>query len=133
MWVLAACGGGEPTTCSPAGTFSAPFTTGIKSSSGNLMLAISSSPTSPPQRGNGSLHYLITDASGNPVDGLTLTVVPWMVQMGHGSSINPCVLAKGHGVYEVNNVYLFMAGEWQLKTTVSGGATDSFAPTVQVN
>jgi hypothetical protein len=146
MAALAACGGsngvlvpdlpdgGDPTICGPGPSFSgAPFMAGIKSSSGTLTLAIKSSPTSPPQRGDGSLEYIITDASGQPVDGLTVTVVPWMVQMGHGSSITPCVLSMGNGVYVVNQVYLFMAGEWQLKTTVSGAATDTFAPTVQVN
>jgi hypothetical protein len=133
---LAACGGAptDPNACDTNPGFSgAPFMTGIKSTSGNLSLTIKSSPTSPPQRGNGSLEYLITDSSGNPVDGLTVSVLPWMVQMGHGSSITPCVMSEGNGVYVVNNVYLFMAGEWQLRTTVSGPTTDSFSPTVQVD
>ncbi len=107
--------------------------TGIQSSSGSLTLSMASSPTSPPQRGTGSLKFVITDAAGAPVDGLTLTVVPWMVQMGHGTSIAPCVVPNGNGEYVVNDVYLFMAGEWQLQTTVSGTATDTFAPTVQVD
>jgi len=132
--LLSACGGSASGTCDTSSSFSgSPFMTGVKSSSGNLTLALSSAPTSPPQRGNGSLEYLITDASGRPVDGLDLTVVPWMVQMGHGTSVSPCVVPKGNGVYQVNGVYLFMAGEWQMQTTVSGAATDSFAPTIQVN
>jgi hypothetical protein len=106
--------------------------TGVQSSTSNLTLSINSSPSSPPRRGYGSLEYLITDSSGAPVDGLTLTVIPWMVQMGHPSSINTCVRARGNGVYVVNDVYLIMPGEWMFKTTVSGSQSDSFAPTLQV-
>jgi hypothetical protein len=53
--------------------------------------------------------------------------------MGHGTSITPCVQPKGGGIYVVNSVYLYMAGEWQLQTSVTGAATTTFAPVVQVN
>ena len=116
-------------------TFSgAPYLTGIKSSSGNLTLSISLDPaTTPPERRCFGVQYVVTDSAGNPVDGLELSVQPWMVQMAHGSSIVPTVTAKGQGIYVLTSVYLYMAGEWQLQTGVDGGATDTFTPTIQVD
>jgi hypothetical protein len=131
---LGACGGSDSATCDTNPSFTgAPFLTGIKSSSGNLTLAMRSAPTSPPQRGCAAIQYTITDSSGNPVDGLTLNVVPFMVQMGHGSSLATSVSAKGQGVYVVTSVDLFMEGQWQLQTQVSGNATDTFTPSFQVD
>ena len=133
--VLAACGSGTPPVCNPDPTFSGPpMMTDVKSASGNLNLALSSDPnTSPLVRDCLAFQYLITDSSGQPVDGLTLQVVPWMVQMQHGTSVQTTVTAKGQGIYVVTSVDLFMEGEWRLQTSVSGAATDSFAPTFQVN
>jgi hypothetical protein len=67
------------------------------------------------------------------VDGLSLDVVPWMVDMGHGTSLTPTVAAQGQGIYVVTYVYFSMEGRWRLQTTVSDGGMDSFAPTIQVN
>jgi hypothetical protein len=134
LLTLAACGGSDSATCDTSPSFSgAPFLSGIKSSSGNLTLSVRSAPTSPPQRGCGAMQYTVTDSSGNPVDGLTLDVVPFMVQMGHGSSLSTSVSAKGQGVYVVTSVDLFMEGQWQLQTSVSGAATDTFTPSFQVD
>jgi hypothetical protein len=130
---LAACGGSTP-VCDTHPSFSAPpFLSSVKSSSGNLTLSVASAPTSPPQRGCAALQYVITDSSGKPVDGLTLQVVPWMVEMNHGSSLTTSVTAMGQGQYVVTSVDLFMEGDWLLKTDVGGAATDSFAPAFQVN
>jgi hypothetical protein len=139
LWVLAllaplaACGSSAP-VCNPDPTFSGPpLMTGLKSTSGNLNLNVSSDPdTSPLVRNCFAFQYVITDSSGQPVDGLTLSVEPWMVQMSHGSSLTPVVTPMGNGVYQLTSVYLYMEGEWQLQTTISGSA-DTFTPTVQVN
>jgi hypothetical protein len=130
---LAACGGSTP-ACDMNPSFSAaPFLTGVMSGSGNLTLSVASAPTSPPQRGCAALQYVITDSSGKPVDGLTLQVTPWMVEMNHGSSLTTSVTAMGQGKYVVTSVDLFMEGDWLLKTDVGGAASDSFAPAFQVN
>jgi hypothetical protein len=132
--LLAGCGSSAP-ACNPSPTFSSPpYLTGIKSSSGNLTLSVSLDPAStPPEQRCFGVQYVVTDSSGAPVDGLELTVQPWMVQMGHGSSVVPTVTAKGQGIYVLTSVDLFMAGEWQLRTGVDGGVTDTFSPTIQVD
>jgi hypothetical protein len=143
LLALAACGSSDAATCDTNPSFSSDaFLTGIKSNSGSLTLSVRSAPTSPPQRGCGALQYAITDSNGNPVDGLTLDVVPWMVDMGHGSSITPIVTAQGQGEYLVTYVDLYMPGKWQLQTSVyADGASsdagsspsDTFGPSFQVN
>ncbi len=91
------------------------------------MLAHGTTPT----RGNQSMQLIVTTTAGAAVDGLTIDVVPWMPAMGHGTSLVPQVTALGSGVYEVDDLDLFMAGLWQLRTTF-GQPADDAAPEVEV-
>ena len=75
-----------------------------------------------------SVEYRITNADGQPVDGLVLSVVPWMPDMGHGASIEPMVSAVGGGRYVISNVELFMPGRWELRTSITGPSEDRAAP-----
>jgi hypothetical protein len=105
----------------------------VASSSGALQLAVFTDPQ-PPASGKVTVRYVITDVSSSrPVEGLSISVVPWMPAMGHGTSVTPTVSPLGAGVYDVSNVYLFMPGEWQLRTTLAGGANDSAVPSFTVN
>jgi hypothetical protein len=100
----------------------------MSSKSALFSIAVRTAP-SPPTRGDQSVEYTITDAStGKVVPGLTLDVVPWMPIMDHGTSIVPSVTETTPGTYLVSNVDLFMAGEWALRTTISGPAGDAGAP-----
>ncbi|HUJ56895.1 MAG TPA: FixH family protein [Kofleriaceae bacterium] len=82
-------------------------------------------------RGNHSMQLDVTSASdGSPAMGLTLAVVPWMPAMGHGASIKPTVTELGDGAYQIDDVDLFMAGLWELRTTIE--PTDYVAPSLQV-
>ncbi|MGO8970130.1 MAG: FixH family protein [Myxococcaceae bacterium] len=104
----------------------------VTSASGALQLAVFTNPQ-PPTDGDVAVRYVITDvASSQLVDGLSLAIVPWMPAMGHGTSVVPSVSAAGGGVYNLTNVYLFMPGQWQLRTAITGGATDSAAPDLMV-
>jgi hypothetical protein len=141
LWVLvllaplAACGSNAP-VCNPDPAFSgAPLMTGFKSASGDLTLSLTPDPNSDPLARNCfAFEYVVTDSSGNPVDGLTLQVQPWMVEMGHGSPLTPTVVAKGQGVYVLTNVDLYMPGDWLLQTTVKGSVLDdTFSPKVTVD
>ncbi len=98
-----------------------PFAT-VTSSSGTLHVALRSSPQ-PLAVGNDDLQLEITDASGAPRDGLTVTVKPWMPAHDHGSS-ETTVTAQGGGKYLVTNVYLYMSGVWQLQLGFSGPVHD---------
>jgi hypothetical protein len=66
------------------------------------------------------------------VTGLSLDVVPWMPAMGHGSSTVPSVRDEGDGIYVVDHVVLFMPGQWDLRTAVSGALVDKLDVSVDV-
>lgn len=128
-FALTACGGSG--SGSTAGGFAGdPFLT-VQSDSGALTLALRGDP-SPPARGSDAVQLTVTDASGQPVDGLTLAIQPWMPDMGHGSSVSPSVTAKGSGVYEVDDLYLAMPGTWQLRTTITGSVSDHATPSFTI-
>jgi len=108
-----------------------PFAT-VTSTSGALQVAVRLSQQ-PPAAGNLEAQLTITSMTGNtPVDGLELQMVPYMPQMHHGTSVTPEIMAEGGGKYLVTNLYLFMPGIWELKTTVTGAKADSVDPQFEV-
>ncbi|HTR51856.1 MAG TPA: FixH family protein [Kofleriaceae bacterium] len=89
--------------------------------------------TSKLTRGDYSLQYVFTNTSdGSPVDGLTMTIVPWMPAMGHGTPIIPMITPLGGGAYQLDDVDLFMPGLWQLRTTTTAMQADQVEPALQV-
>jgi hypothetical protein len=86
----------------------------------------------PPPRGTFNVILDIKDGAGNPVDGLTIDAVPWMPAMGHGSSIRTNVSAEGGGRYAIGNVGMFMPGDWELRLTMSGGASAHATPIIPI-
>jgi len=114
----AACSSASP-PAEVVGFTASPLVTAT-SAGGSLSVDVRTSPQ-PPIEGLQEAQVVVTDtASGQPVDGLSLTVVPWMPAMGHGTSLVPTVTAKGNGVYEIDQLSLFMAGEWELRLTFDG-------------
>ncbi len=101
---------------------SAPYAT-TQTPSGAYTIALRTAPSQPPPRGEMDLLLSVSDGAQQPVDGLTLGVVPWMPAMGHGSSIAPIVTARGGGDYLVTNVVLPMPGTWELRVSGAGGDT----------
>jgi hypothetical protein len=89
--------------------------------------------TSKLTRGDYSLQYVFTNTTdGSPVDGLTMTIVPWMPAMGHGTPIVPMITPLGGGAYQLDDVDLFMAGLWQLRTKTTAMQSDQVEPALQV-
>ena len=60
----------------------------------------------------------ITSEEGD-VLGATVTVVPYMSSMGHGTPTDPVVVESGSGAYDVTDVRYTMPGPWELQTIVS--------------
>ena len=128
---LSACGGaadsgdggvadaGIPTAC-PASD----ATQSVASAAGTYTVDACASPA-PPVRGENAFAFAITTAAGAPATGLTVSVQPWMPDMGHGSPTTPTVTDLGNGVYQVTNVVFQMGGLWQLRTTLTGSSESS--------
>lgn len=90
-----------------------------KTTAQNLALTVMSSDPAPPARDINDLVLELKDANGQPLDGATLQVVPWMPDHGHGSSVKPTVTPKGGGLYDISNIYYVMPGLWQDTITVT--------------
>jgi hypothetical protein len=101
----------------------------VTSSPGTYEVALLAHGTSP-VRGLHVMELVITQ-DGAGVDGLTLDIVPWMPAMGHGTSLTPEVTDLGSGVYEVEDLDLFMAGTWQLRTSFGSPAVAA-APGLEI-
>lgn len=98
----------------------------FQSASKGLNVTVKTTPVQPPNVGvycKGQL--VVTDASGNPVEGLTITVTPYMPVMKHGTPVGTSVTEQGNGVYIVDNVALSMPGVWEFVLKVKGPMTDS--------
>jgi hypothetical protein len=69
----------------------------------------------------------ILDASGKPVSGASFTKLrPWMPVHGHGTTEVTVMPGSKPGTYELNSLYLFMVGMWEIDITVqAGGQSDS--------
>jgi hypothetical protein len=124
--------------CSDAGSttgeasFPVDALTTVTSTHGAFHVDVRTSPDQPPSRGIVSVDYRITDMNQAPADGLTVAVVPWMPDMGHGASTTPTVEKMGGGRYVISNVELFMPGRWDLRTTISGPSQDSVTPEFEI-
>lgn len=95
------------------------------SDGGQLTIELRTSPSQPPARGLSIVELSIADAQGDPMDDLVVTAVPWMPDMGHGTSVKPTVTNAGGGKYEIDNVNMFMPGRWDLRTEMTGPLDDS--------
>ena len=127
--VVASCSSAAP--AETTGFVAAPLTSTM-GDLGLLAIAVRTSPQ-PPTQGLIEVQLTVTNAaSGEPVDGLSVSMTPFMPSMGHGSSVIPTVKASGKGKYLLSNVVLQMAGEWELRTSLSGATTDSCVPVVDV-
>jgi hypothetical protein len=125
---LSSCSSADVAGTGADATFPADPLEVMKSDGASLTVTVRTSPSQPPPRGTCAVELVITDAQGNPRDGLTLDVVPWMPAHGHGASAKPTVTPKGNGRYVVSDVSFFMPGDWELRTTVSGPLSDHVTP-----
>ena len=124
-------GGGS---CSATTNFPTAALSTIATDGGKLSVAIRGAPYQPLVAGLDCLELVVTDpATGAAVDGLSITMTPWMPAMGHGADTTPLLTPLGEGRYVFTGVSLFMPGEWQLRTQFSGKVSDSVEPTFSVD
>jgi hypothetical protein len=120
--------------CSNAGTNEKGSGGTILSESGALSVTWECISSETPARARNRFElYIESTESELPADGLTLSMVPFMPAMGHGSSTVPEIDPMGRGKYEAADVVLAMPGVWELRTTISGAESDYAAPRVEID
>jgi hypothetical protein len=89
----------------------------VTSASGAMKFILVSSNPAPPARGTDTWSMRVTDGGGQGLANLNLSVVPFMPDHGHGTTVTPQVTSAGGGNYTVSSLYLFMAGVWRVTFT----------------
>lgn len=125
------CGGSPPPIPPVPASFPLQAVTTVASTSGALQVALRSVPD-PPVRGQNVGQLTVTDSNGQPVDGVTVEVLPFMPSHGHGTSQAVEVTDQGGGVFIANPLYLFMAGEWQIQMKFQGAIDDTATAIVEI-
>ena len=136
--VAGGCGSGDAGTSAEAGASTGAFLTcatekraipyqagmEVASSVGLFEVKLLDSVPGPPVKGNNTWTIEIDDASGAALDGLTVSVSPWMPDHGHGTQ-PVLVTSAGSGRYDLAPVYLYMSGFWQVPVLIKSptGAT----------
>jgi len=69
------------------------------------------------QEGRNDVELIITNSSGEAVEGAEVEMIPWMPAMNHGVMWLPKITDKGKGKYEVMFI-LSMGGNWELRTNI---------------
>ncbi len=99
----------------------------VKSATGALNFSLIDSNPAPPASGTNVWSMRITNTSGVSQLNVAADVVPFMPDMGHGTSVTPEMTANADGTYTVQPLYLFMAGVWTVTftTVLQSGQSDS--------
>lgn len=123
--VVMAGGCGAAGTPAPEGPIEFPSAslTTLSSAQGRYEVAVRTSPQ-PPVKGVNAVELRISDGAGTLVDGLSVAATPWMPSHGHGGRATTVVEADGDGAYRITNVYLYMEGSWELRSTLTSVAGD---------
>ncbi len=71
--------------------------------------------------GINELDLIVHDKEHGDIEGATVTVTPWMPEMGHGAFSATEVTEKGGGLYKVDNIVMIMGGHWELRVDIKQG------------
>src|SRR5262245_50240936 len=122
---VASCG--SASTPSTRSFPDAPLAT-ITSEQNQLVVEVRTAPEQPPERGVATVQLVVKNGAGALQEGLAIDMQPWMPSMGHGAAARPTLSVDGPGTYVLDNVQLYMAGRWELRTSFSGSVTDRATP-----
>jgi len=113
--------GSDPSLCSTDPRAEA-YAIGLsaKSMDGKIEVSFVDASPAPPTKGENAWTVEVTDGTGKPVTGATISLEPYMPDHGHGSSITPQIkpMPSTPGQYQVTLIDLFMPGIWQNTFTI---------------
>ena len=71
--------------------------------------------------GINKLDLIVHDRDHGDIEGATVTVTPWMPEMGHGAFSATEVAEKGGGLYSIGNIVMIMGGHWEMRVDIKKG------------
>ncbi len=123
--LLAGCGGGddgfedEPVNCA-AETRDDDYMAGMVKTGERLSFALIDAAPAPPDEGDNSWTLHIADGEIG-VQGLALTVTPWMPDHDHGTPIAAAATETTGGDYTVAPINLWLPGLWEVTIEARDG------------
>ena len=85
---------------------------------GNFIFTLSSIVPTPPEKGDNTLTFAITDTAETPVVDAEVRIEPFMNDHGHGTSpATFLATSSGDGSYTSPAIDLFMSGVWDITIT----------------
>jgi len=96
----------------------------VTSTSGTRKYVLLSADPAPPARGTDTWAMRITDTAGANQPGLTVGVLPFMPDHGHGTSVTASVTSNQDGTYTVAPLYFFMPGVWRISFWIGSNQAD---------
>lgn len=95
------------------------FALGLAHEGASMQFSIADADPAMPIRGDNAWTVAIADASGAPMDGMAVSVRPWMPDHGHGTPVQAQITALEDGQYEIAPLNLFMAGYWEVTVSTA--------------
>ncbi|MCX5741378.1 MAG: FixH family protein [Proteobacteria bacterium] len=93
----------------------------IKVGDNGYAFELVSSTPGPPPKGNSA--WVVRIRHPDPIDNLALTIVPFMPDHGHGTSVQAVITPMANGTYGIAPVNLFMTGFWSVRIGIADQAT----------
>jgi hypothetical protein len=91
-----------------------------------IKVAIVDAEPAPPQAEvYNKLRVRVTDGGGQPMDDVALVIHTLMPEHNHGVTVPIKVTPLGQGEFEINPLYLFMAGFWEITVIVQQGSDET--------
>ena len=91
-----------------------------------IRVAIVDSDPAPPQAEiYNKLRVRVTDDAGAPMDDVTVVIDTLMPEHDHGVTVPINVTPLGQGEFELNPLYLFMSGFWEITVIVQQGGVET--------
>jgi hypothetical protein len=104
-----------------------PFGLGLSKPGIQWTFQLMSATPAPPAKGDNEWVVQVQDPGGTPVEGITLSIRPWMPDHGHGST-RPATITPlaSPGQFRISPLNLWMPGFWEITLSASkDGGQDS--------
>lgn len=102
------------------------FMTGMIKDGDKARITIMDAVPATPIRADNAWTLMITDLADAPLEGVDVSIRPWMPDHGHGTPVEAEITDLGGGEYHFEPVNLFMAGLWEihLELALDDASTD---------
>lgn len=95
------------------------FRIGLAHQGERLVVEIADAEPSMPIRSDNTWTFEVSDTAGTPMEGMSVSVVPFMPDHSHGTPVQAEVTELGEGTYVADPVNLYMAGLWEVTMTIT--------------